>query len=158
MADVLASYDQNTLKSLEETLPVEIDNIERNLADVQVILQRKRKLQSDVKSEMEARTVADAQRKTKERIAGKPVKTRLRMLAALLRCYVRERYGAFYGDKLQLHVTYNDDAIHVSFGSYAETAVRVMQDGTLCITRNIRKVHNATPINVLNDHPRTWGF
>lgn len=161
MSDVLPSYSLSDLKSLEETLPVEIGDLEQKLNDTQTALARKRKLQSEVKDELVVRATADAQSKTRERIAGKPVKTRLRMLAALMRSYIRERHGEFYGDNLNMSVTYNYDSITISFGSWGGTAARVSQDGALCYLRKVADAapcnkQNAAPINVLNDHPRTW--
>lgn len=142
-------------------LGLELPALEETLRHAQVRLDKKRKFRDDIKRELLYRPLADAQHKTQERMANQPVKTKLRMLAALVRTYLRqfpaEFNGSESGEELDVRVLYLTSAssaaglARISFGTVGRSSVDLEPDGTA--TRKDGKL-----VNVLKDHPRTWDF
>jgi len=134
-----------------ESTSAEIESLEKELENTQAALSKKRKLRTDAEREVTSRAVADAQSKAKEKVEGKSVKARLRVLAMLVRTYINETHAEFYGNGLGVRTVYDAETACVKFGRHGAFSIRVEADGTAA-----RETWETHTVNVLDDHPRTW--
>lgn len=149
----LADMSTDALTVVHGFIGIDIESLEKKLEDTQVALSKKRRVHTDIERELAGRTIADVQANTKIQVNGKSAKTKLRMLAALVRAYINEVYAQFYGGGLGVRTVYDSNTACVTFGRGGAFSIRIEPDGTA--SRESWETHT---INVLNDHPRTWNM
>ena len=136
------------IEKLQADVNAEVAKHEAACCELRALLDKKRKNIEELKEELRARSIEDKRLTTLQRFKGTN-KNKLRLLAGLLRAYMREKYGEDrIGDTYYSATTLT----LVVQGKTAWNAMRFSVD----LSGKAGHLWGDRRVNILNTHPREW--